>query len=231
MGGNNVITATSISPKVILSQQLGGSDAALFTVPALSSAKIAQGSICNVSGLTAAPTLTLGTTSATGGTLAAGTYYMKVTAKSLTGETLGSNEVTFTTTGTTSSQPLSWTGVNGASSYALYIGTAAGAENVLVATVTGTSYTVTTASGTTASPPTTSTFAMAVAVFLSLVQSGGTLGDGTHRVIYNQTIQANDTLLLKDFIGGAMLGPGDAIAGYASVANVLDIVVTGTVHA
>lgn len=231
MGGNNVIAATSITPQVILSQQLATTEAALYTVPALTSVKIAHGTLCNVSALTAAPTLTLGTTSTTGGTLAAGATYWKVTAKASGGETLGSNEVTATLTGSTSSQPLSWTAPNGATSYNIYRGTAPGAENVLVATVTGTSYTDTGTSVSAATVPAVSTFSFASTVFLSIVKAGGTVGDGTHRIISNYTLAANDTLSLRDYIAGAMLGPGDIIAGYASIATAVDLVVSGTVHA
>lgn len=231
MAGNNVIVAASISPKVIVSQYLGTTDAAIYTVPAATSVKIAQGTLCNVSGLIPAPTLTLGSTSTTGGTLAAATYYWKVTAKSAGGETIGSNEVTATTTGTTSSQPLSWTAPAGAASYNIYRGTAAGAENILVANVSTTNYTDTGAAGTSATVPTVSTYATATTVYLSIVAAGGTVGDGTHRVIHAYSLAANDTLSLKDYIAAAMLGPGDVVAGYASIANAVDIVVTGTVHA
>src|SRR5438067_101494 len=82
-----------------------------------------------------APTLTLGSTSTTGGTLPAGATYWKVTATAANGEGIGSNEVTASLTGSTSSQPLSWTAVTGATGYKVYRGTAAGAENVLVATL------------------------------------------------------------------------------------------------
>jgi hypothetical protein len=122
MAGQNVIVAASISPQVLVSQQLGTSDAAIYTVPASTSVKVAQASLCN-------------------------------------------------------------------------------------------------------------TTASAVTVYLSLVQTGGTVGDGTHRVISGYTLAANDTLALKDYIGGAMLGPGDKIAGYAGTATAVDLVVTGTVHA
>lgn len=121
MAGQNVIAAAAISPQVLVSQQLGTADAAIYTVPAATSAKIAQASLCNI----------------------------------------------------------------------------------------------------TASP---------VTVYLSLVQTGGTVGDGTHRVISGYTLAANDTLALKDYIGGAMLGPGDRIAAYAGTASAVDLVVTGTVH-
>lgn len=109
-----------------------------------------------------APVLTLGTTSTTGGTLAAGSYFWKITAIDGTGETVGSNEVTATTTGTTSSQPLSWASISGATGYKVYRGTAAGAENTLVSTLgTVTSYTDTGAAGTAANVPATSTTAAA----------------------------------------------------------------------
>ncbi|GGH93745.1 phage tail tube protein [Arthrobacter liuii] len=103
-----------------------------------------------------APTLTLGATATTGGTLPAGATYWKITATATGGEGVGSNEVTATLTGSTSSQPLSWTAVTGASGYNIYRGTAAGAENILVASVgTVTTYTDTGAAGTAGTPPTT----------------------------------------------------------------------------
>ncbi|TFB96512.1 MULTISPECIES: hypothetical protein [unclassified Cryobacterium] len=122
MAGQNVIVALSISPQVLLSQQLAITEAALYTVPAATSVKIAQGTLCNV---TSAP----------------------------------------------------------------------------------------------------------VVVYLSIVKAGGTMGDGTHRVISGYSLLANDTLSLRDYLGGAMLGPGDFIAGYSSTATAVDLVISGTVHA
>lgn len=72
-----------------------------------------------------------GATSTTGGTLSANTRYYVVTAiDSSGGETVISNEVTITSTGSTSSNTLNWTAFAGASSYRIYRGTAAGAENL-----------------------------------------------------------------------------------------------------
>ncbi|MDQ0030172.1 hypothetical protein [Arthrobacter bambusae] len=122
MSGQNILGAASISPQIIKSAQLGTSDAAIYTVPAATSVKIATASICN-------------------------------------------------------------------------------------------------------------TTASVVSVWVSLVQSGGTIGDGTHRVINSYALAGNDSLSLRDLLSGAMLGPGDAIAGYASTASAIDFVVTGTVHA
>ena len=92
------------------------------------------------------------TTSTTGGTLAAGTYYYKVTATGNAivggaGETTGSVEKSVTTTGTTSSVSLSWPAVTNATGYKVYRGTAAGGENVYYTTTTN-SFTDTGASAT-----------------------------------------------------------------------------------
>lgn len=106
----------------------------------------------------ATPVLTLGTTATTGGTLAAGQTYWKITAINAQGETVGSNEVTALLTGATSTQVLSWATVPSATGFRVYRGTAPGAENKLVATLgVVTTYTDTGAAGTTASVPTVDT--------------------------------------------------------------------------
>ncbi len=66
----------------------------------------------------------------------------------------------------------------------------------------------------------------AVTVTLAIVQSGGT-ADGTHSVLSGYSLAAGDTLALKEFIGGHMLGEGDFISVTAGTANVLDVVITG----
>lgn len=73
--------------------------------------------------------------STTGGTLAAATYFYKVTAlvnriDGTTGETTGSNEQQVTNTGATSSNTLSWGAVAGATGYKVYRGTVTNTENV-----------------------------------------------------------------------------------------------------
>lgn len=45
-------------------------------------------------------------------------------------------------------------------------------------------------------------------MWLSIVKGGGTMGDGTHRILNSYTLIANDSYSLKDLLGGAMLGPG-----------------------
>lgn len=101
------------------------------------------------------PVITLGTAAA-GGTFAAGTYYWKLTATNTAGETVGSNEITATLTAN-QKQPINWTAIIGANGYRLYRGTAAGAENVLVAVIAGgatVTYTDLGAAGTNATVPT-----------------------------------------------------------------------------
>lgn len=115
----------------------------------------------------AAPVLSAPTTATTGGTLAAGTYYYKATYTNTAGETVGSNEVSQVTTGATST--VSFTigaAPSGATGTRVYRGTAAGAENVLIATLstTPTSYTDTGAAGTNATVPTVDRTASAATI-------------------------------------------------------------------
>jgi hypothetical protein len=102
----------------------------------------------------AAPVITLGSAAA-GGTFAAGSYFWKLTATNVAGETLASNELTATLTAS-QQQPINWTAVTGANGYKLYRGTVAGAENVLVTVITNGStvtFTDTGMAGTNASLP------------------------------------------------------------------------------
>jgi hypothetical protein len=112
-----------------------------------------------------APVLSLGTTSTTGGTLPAGATYWKITGTAAGGEGVGSNEVTATLTGTTSSQILNWAALTGATGYKIYRGTAPGAENVLVATVGNvTTYTDTGIAGTAGAPPAAASYVHSVSL-------------------------------------------------------------------
>lgn len=85
------------------------------------------------SGLTLTP-------SGTGGTFAAGTYFWKITATTANGETTGSNEVTTTLSGSTSSATLNWPVQPNATHIKVYRGTATNAE-VLLTTLAGTAVT------------------------------------------------------------------------------------------
>lgn len=81
-----------------------------------------------------------------GGTFSAATYFWKVTAVNLVGETVGSSEVSAAIVANGSAS-LTWTAVTGATGYKVYRGTSSG-NNLFVASTTTNSYTDT---GTTAS--------------------------------------------------------------------------------
>lgn len=106
----------------------------------------------NNTGTISAPTQNAVTTSATGGTLAAGTYFYQVSALTANGETNASNEQSVTTTGTTSSNTVSWGAVSGATGYRVYRGTVTGGENVYYALGNVTSYIDTNAASSAGSP-------------------------------------------------------------------------------
>lgn len=97
----------------------------------------------------AAPTVTPSTT---GGTLAAGTYSYRVTARTPLGETLAGPAATGTTTGTTGSTTVSWTAVTSATGYGVY-GRVAGAEYLLATVGPVTSWVDTGATGGSAQKP------------------------------------------------------------------------------
>ena len=119
--------------------------------------------LSNGAGIVAPGTVTP-TGSSTGGTLAAATYYYKVTALNAAGETVGSPEANVTTTGATSSVALAWAAVTGATSYKVYRGTAAGLESVFYTTATN-SFTDTGAAATAGTVPTVNTTAVVTAGF------------------------------------------------------------------
>lgn len=74
----------------------------------------------------AVPSMSGLTTSATGGTLLANTYYSVVTAYTAAGDTVVSNEMSVTTTGTTSKISPTWGSVAGATGYRYWRGTTSG---------------------------------------------------------------------------------------------------------
>lgn len=92
------------------------------------------------------------TTSTSGGTLAAGTYYYVVSTLNAAGESARSNEVSVVTSGSTSSNTITWAAVPGATGYRIYRGTAAGGENVYYSVGVVTTYTDTNAASTGGTP-------------------------------------------------------------------------------
>ena len=140
-----------------------------------------------------------GAPSTTGGTFAAGTYYWTVTATTANGETVASNEITATLTGSTSSNVLTWTQVTGATGYKVYRGTVSGQENKLITTIGSGStvtYTDTGTAGATGFPPTTNTATIPAPTTLAGTPStaGGTLAANTYWWVVTATTAAGETV-------------------------------------
>lgn len=119
-----------------------------------------------------APVLAAVATSNAGGTLAAATYFYKVTALDGNGETVASNEQSVVTAGATSSNLVAWQPVAGAVAYRVYRGTAAGAENVFYTVGAGangaTSFLDTGAMATAGAPPAANTTGVTYTPFLEI---------------------------------------------------------------
>lgn len=133
----------------------------------------------------AAPVASAATPSATGGTLAAGSYFYKVTAINALGETVGSNEVTATTTGSTSSVAVTWAAVTGATGYKVYKGSAAGAESSYFAVGAVTSFTDTGTAGTAGTVPASNT-------------TGGTISDGDVLTVTYDVVAGTRNLVIGE---------------------------------
>ncbi|HEV8060211.1 MAG TPA: DUF4214 domain-containing protein [Gemmataceae bacterium] len=153
---------------------------------------------------------------ANGGTglLAAGAYYYVVTATTPPGETTASNEQTITLP-STGAVNLDWSEVGGATSYKIYRGTAAGQENVLVATVyaPATTFTDTGSPTTAGTSPLTST-----AVLTNLAPStieGNMIGtDATGTVALGNVFDGiNVTQAAGTTIGGTTAAARNIISG------------------
>jgi len=136
---------------------------------------------------------TVATPSTTGGTLAAGTYYYQIVAVDIYGNTTtGSQEVSATTTGTTSSVGLTWTAVTNAASYRIYRGTATNAQNVYYTSATN-SFTDINGTSTAGTVPTSNT------TYLTRLNSagssvlGGTVNIGTNTSVASAALQIAST--------------------------------------
>lgn len=108
------------------------------------------------------------------------------------GESVASPETSVTTTGTTSSVTLNWTAAASATGYAIYRGTAAGAESLFYTTATN-SFTDTGAAGTTGTVTNVVSTAVAAPGTITPTGSttGGTLAAGTY--FYKVTSLGADT--------------------------------------
>jgi hypothetical protein len=100
------------------------------------------------------------TPSASGGTLATGTYYYKVTAIIGGVETIASWEASAAVTGPTGSVGLSWGAVTGASQYKVYRSTTSEAQDTRIKTTASTSYVDNGTTEGAATPPAQTNWAM-----------------------------------------------------------------------
>jgi hypothetical protein len=120
-------------------------------------------------------------TASAGGSLAAGTYYYRVTALNAVGETIGSPECSVTLTGINNAVALSWASVTGATGYRVYRGTSSFGEGLYYATATN-SYTDIGDSATLTGPPGSNTTQLAApgTVTPTGSGSGGSLAAATY---------------------------------------------------
>lgn len=115
---------------------------------------IAGGSTVNLD----VPVGVAATPSASGGTLAAGTYYIRTTFLNAAGESAGSAEVSAVTTGSTGSISVAWTTDARATSARVYVGTTSGGEGQYFTDADGVGpLVVTTATGSAGTVPSVST--------------------------------------------------------------------------
>ena len=128
-----------INPVGGVSSQVQMSQNATATGSALS-VTVQRALPANFSGALPAPNLVTLTTSTSGGTLAAGPFFYKITATLAGNETTPSNELTVTTTGATSSNTLTWTAVPNATGYNIYRSATTGTELKLASVLAVTTY-------------------------------------------------------------------------------------------
>lgn len=142
----------------------------------------------------------------TGGTLAAGVYYYALTAIGANGETVASNEVTVTLSGSTSSVPLSWTAFAGATGYKVYRGSAAGGEELLATLGVVTAYTD---DGSAVITPTVLVPTNSVSITAATAGTSGNVGSGTITQVVSPVAGAPAVTNTQATSGGADLESDD----------------------
>lgn len=159
--------------------------------------------------------------STTGGTLATGNKYVKVTALNAVGETVGSAEIIVAVTGPTASFELSWFPSIEATSYRVYTGTAAGAQDTywtVPAPATGffqdrLKFTVTGTGGTAGTVPATNTASTDIDITADgsgfTVYTGMTsLGKHYWRDVYLEGLSWTSGIYMVNGVIGSFQQPG-----------------------
>jgi len=140
----------------------------------------------------AVPTLTSATSNTSAGSVAAGTYYYKITGITALGETTVSNEHS-ATLASTGQIVLVWPADSGATGFKVYRGTSSNGENKLV-TTTGvvTTYTDQTASPPAGTPPTSNSAYIAVVASPAAAANGSGDGSLTSGTVYFYEVTATN---------------------------------------
>ncbi|HEV8463176.1 MAG TPA: hypothetical protein VGQ38_20990, partial [Gaiellaceae bacterium] len=177
-----------------------------------------------------APTLTPSTV---GGTLAAGTYYYKITATFASGESLPSGEAKVDTTGATGRVVLTWTKIDGATGYKIYRDGASGSETLLATIGDGNTLTYNDNGSATPDgthhPPTddaNSGIGIGVAVDVAVITTSAYIG---HNVsLKGSSVTAETTAPAQSaFKSTAISGAGGSSVGVAGSVSV-NVVVSNT---
>jgi hypothetical protein len=130
--------------------------------------------------------------SATGGALAAATYYYKIVSVDAQGTTLGSTEVSYVATGSTSSVALTWAGAPGAVSYRVYRGVATNTQTLYYASNT-TNFTDVGGGGSSAGTvPVVNTATLATAIPSSVTGTGSATGGVLPAATYYYVVTSID---------------------------------------
>ena len=218
---NDVLVGLDISPTFTNGAFTGVANYGIRT----NNSAIVQGQVSAVSG---APTATPSTT---GGTLVIGTYYYKIVAVDGKGNTtIGSTEVSATTTTATASVVLGWTAVQNASSYRIYRGTVAGTQTLYYTSTTN-SYTDINAASTAGTVPTVNTTYLngLLTTGKYTLEADSTVTTQTSSVIQSSTTNAN--LVIAPNGTGALVASipdGTATGGNARGTNAVDLQTTRT---
>ncbi|MDB5148028.1 MAG: hypothetical protein JWQ57_2048 [Mucilaginibacter sp.] len=142
---------------------------------------------------TGIPQTVVATGSATGGALAAATYYYKIVSVDAHGTTLGSSEVSYVATGSTSSVALTWAGAPGAVSYRIYKGVASNTQTAYYTSNT-TSYTDVAAGGSiSGTVPVVNTAITATAIPGSVTRVGAATGGILPAATYYYVVTSIDS--------------------------------------
>lgn len=179
-----------------------------------------------ISASLATPVNSAFSTATTGGTLAAGTYYYRVTAINAVGETLPSTETSQVTTGTTSTVTVNWGAVVGATGYKIY-GRSTGAELFLAQVGAVTTWTDTgslTPSGAMPTANTTglSSFSIIVVNAKTIIKPSATSGAVNYALTLDSKLPIGATLTIEHSAsdtGAVTYGAGITALGFSGVAG------------